>query len=106
MADVQLTVTIPEEYVTRVQTALEASESLETTIMLNEVEPRIAVGSCVFVIPEKGALTIREYAETIVRLFMKSLVEIQEDDDFAAQYQADIEAVVRQKPVIPADLLT
>lgn len=106
MADVQLTITIPDAHVARVSAALASIEGAELSYHVNELDPRLLVQQGSFNIQDQGAGTFGEYVGNIIVDMLKQFVYGHEDMVAEATYQADLAAVVRETPDIPSDLVT
>jgi len=100
MADLNITITIPENYIPRVQ---EAFNSLAAT----EIELKNEFARIFFEIPEKqtGESNL-QFGRRFIRKAMKQFVRLHELDEDGDRYKSEVSAVSPPEESVPDDIIT
>jgi hypothetical protein len=101
MADIDLTVTIPDSKAVRVQEAFNGMANNKIQMQFDNINHE-------FIYDERqNGETNKEYAQRILRELAKSLIKIYElDKDFKERYIPEIKAVQEPAINVPNDILT
>lgn len=101
MADLDITITVPEAYIPRVQATFNGLAGMKMKLK-NEVS-----GGVEFVIqPKQVGETNLQFGERFIRQAMRQFVRLFELDTDTDRYKTEVAAVVTPTETVPDDIIT
>jgi hypothetical protein len=101
MPDVNLTLTIPNQYVSRALDALNGLADKE--LQMQNINGQLRDFKYD---PKQGGETNKDFAERVFRVIGKALIRLYEYDEDYDRYTTDIGAVAQPSESVPQDIIT
>jgi hypothetical protein len=102
MADVNLTITIPDEHVSRVEDAFNGLAGEDITLDSISLNSRKEFN----ISPKEGGETDKQFAERFIRQSMWRFVKLWEQHEHDDDYEADVSAIIHVQDSVPEGVFT